>query len=129
MPKISVQRIHISRSYTIPEIADLFAVSRRTIQRWLLDGLESVDETSRPILIMGITLRKYVKEKIRNKKATLQENEFYCFRCRAAVVAESGSESITKTGKIHRSSGKEQTIKVGKCRFCGGVVRRFLKYQ
>jgi hypothetical protein len=129
MPKISVQRIHISRSYTIHEIALLLGVSRRTIQRWLLDGLIPIDQESRPILVGGVTLRKFIKDKVRNKKAILQENEFYCFRCRLAVEAKPGSDSIMKTGIIVRSSGKEQVIRIGKCKSCAGIVRRFLKYQ
>lgn len=121
-------RIHIRRSYTIQEVSGLLGVSKRTVQRWLGIGLSSIDSTARPILIAGMTLKQFVKNIKQSKKFSLEESQFCCLTCKRPVEVEPGSESYRNTGKIMRSTGKDQVIRIGICRICKRKVTRFAKY-
>ena len=125
--KYYFHRIHIRRSYTIQEVSGLLDISKRTVQRWLGIGLLSIDPTARPILIAGTALKQFVKNIRQSKKISLEENQFYCLKCKYPVEVEQGSELYKTTGKIIRSTGKDQITRIGICRVCKRKVMRFAK--
>jgi len=45
----------IHRSYTVDEIADLYAVGKNTVRHWIKQGLPACD-SKRPMLVLGSEL-------------------------------------------------------------------------
>ncbi len=85
-----------------------------------------MDATQNPKLIMGDDLKAFIKAKREVKQLKLNWNEFYCLRCRRAVLAKRGSEQTEKTGKSIGSKNREQEMISAKCKECGGSVARLL---
>ena len=68
------------RSYTVEEIAHLFAIHKNTVRQWIKAGLPTIDD-KRPILILGRELLAFLHaRRVRNKR-TCRSGEIYCVRC------------------------------------------------
>lgn len=122
-------RYHLSKirsksTYTPQEIGYLLNVDRKTVFRWLKEGLLLLDATKTPKLVMGNDLKTFLQAKRETKQVKLNWNEFYCFHCRKAVLAKRGSEQTEKTGKNIGTENREQKITSAKCKECNGSVAR-----
>lgn len=127
MSRYNTHLIKSRRSYSVSQMTSLLSVDRKTCCRWLSnEGLRPVEKGVNPVLVMGADLIAFIRRKQSEKKASLSENEFYCFRCRKPVTAKPGSENTLGTGKYIGNSNLEQHKKVGKCEQCGTQVNRFL---
>jgi len=124
--KYSIAKIRARTAYTAQEAASLLGVDRRTVFRWIREGLFLIDPHEKPRLILGNDLKAFLKAKRESKKVKLQWNEYYCFACRKAVLARVGSEHQKKTGKKIGADNKEQTMLYAKCKDCEGSVARFV---
>lgn len=125
MANYNLHKIRIRKSYSITEIAALFDVDRKTCGRWINDGLKIIEKGVSPILIMGADLKDFIK-KNKKRKIPLQENQFFCFKCKKAAVAKTESEQVVKTGKKIGKDNHEQLKKTGACETCGTKLNRFL---
>ena len=67
----------LRRSYTFAEIAEVYAVHRRTVQVWRKQGLNVIDDKSKPFLVIGADVRSFLKEKQRRRKHPLKPGEFF----------------------------------------------------
>jgi hypothetical protein len=74
--------VKIHRSYTVEEIAELFAIHKNTVRRWVKEGLATTDDR-RPMLILGHVLVAYLRARRVKNKQTCKPGEFFCVRCRA----------------------------------------------
>lgn len=118
MTKINPKGIFSHRSYTIEEMSGLISKSQKTLLRWIDNGLKTVPESKKPILIMGFDLKEFLKKKNTKKKVKLNRNQFYCLSCKEAVYVKKGS--------IKKLSNR----KIGVCAVCTGRVVRIIKpYQ
>jgi len=88
-----LRRIRTTTTYSPVEIASLFAIHRNTVFRWIRDGLQPLDD-SKPLLIHGSELRRYLKQRNRKRKQTCAPDEMPCFRCRAPRRAAQGTIRI-----------------------------------
>jgi helix-turn-helix protein len=70
------------RTYTVEEIARLFAIHKNTVRGWLKAGLRAIDD-KRPILILGRDLAAFLKARRAGKKQHCGLGQMYCVRCRA----------------------------------------------
>ena len=52
----------IHRNYSIEEVASLFSVHKNTVRGWIKSGL-SVCDDQKPMLILGVVLRDFLKMK------------------------------------------------------------------
>jgi hypothetical protein len=91
-PNPRLAKIH--RNYTVEEIADLYGVHKNTVRSWIKAGLPVIDD-SRPQLLLGIHLRKFLEQKRTKNKKKCHLDEFYCLSCRdtrkpAARMADFG---------------------------------------
>lgn len=68
--------------YTVQEIAAIFKVHKNAPLRWLKEGLHAIDN-SRPILIRGDELIRFLNARQKSRKRTCKLGEFFCFKCRA----------------------------------------------
>lgn len=110
------------------EIAHLFSIDRKTCHRWLKDeGLKVVEKGVNPLLIMGIDLITFIKERRAKRARGLREDEFFCMKCHKPVKANLGSERIVKTGKTVGKAKLEQVKRIGVCEVCKTKVNRFLR--
>ena len=118
MRKINPKGIFKHRSYKIEELAVILSKNEKTLLRWIDNGLKTIPESKKPILIMGSDLKVFLRKKGSKKKVKLSRNQFYCFSCRQAVYAK--RDSIERLGNR----------KVALCRVCNGRVSRIIKpYQ
>jgi transcriptional regulator with XRE-family HTH domain len=127
--KYNIRKIKKRRSYTAKEIAGLFGLHPRTVQQWVSrDTLKPIDGSSNPYLIYGEDLTIFLDEKRQKRKCTLQDDEFYCLRCRQP--RRSLPENVTKT-ETDTKVGKEKykLIKNGVCQVCGTKLYRFYTYK
>ena len=74
--------VKIHRTYTVEDIANLFAVHKNTVRIWLKTGLTTIDD-KRPMLIHGKTLASFLLAKRAKHKQPCKPGEIYCVRCRA----------------------------------------------
>ena len=120
--KYNPRLITSRRSYTPKEIATLFGKNKQTVFRWLAIGLRPLEENTKPLLIMGDELRRFLLEKKKKRKVSLKENEFFCFKCRQAVRAKSETEKMVPTGNRIGKDARKQFFRRGKCERCGTEV-------
>ena len=116
--------IKARRSYSLPEVAEVYGIHPRTVQHWRKEGLLVLDEASRPFLVMGAALQDFLRERQRNRKHPLKPGEFFCSTCRCARRSAPGAllTEITdkRLGKQHR-----QALIRGICEVCGRRLLRF----
>lgn len=108
------------------EIARLFDVNKLTVLRWIKDGLKPIKENSRPLLVMGKELKKFILEKNNADRIKLGPDEFYCLRCRKSVRAKNSDVTIQETGKKIGRGGRMQKLSSGFCEICGLKTCRLL---
>jgi hypothetical protein len=113
--KIKSQKINKHRCYTIKELSDVLDISPKTCFRWIADGLPVLDESKKPVFIMGSAVKEYLQRKSSAKKCPLKRKQFYCMHCKGATYAKRGSAKII-TGK-----------KLARCRVCNHKISRTIK--
>ena len=114
------------RSYDTAQIGSLLGVDRKTVHRWVGDGLRPIAQNRKPLLFMGQELFDFLKGRQDGQKTKLGEGEFFCFKCQRAVRPRDGTERTEKTGKRVGRDGLEQYWRVGLCGACGTRVLRLL---
>jgi hypothetical protein len=128
MSSYPVNKIKIKRSYSINEMASLLDIGRKTCGRWIrCEGLKVIEENTNPLLVMGLDLKEFIKEKQAKRKVPLKENEFFCFKCHKAVIPKIGSEKTIKTGKRIGIGNQKQLKKIGACELCGTEINKYLR--
>ncbi len=73
--------VKIHRNYTVEDIANLFGIHKNTVRNWVKDGLATIDE-KRPMLILGVELEAFIKERRAKNKQSCKPGQLYCVRCR-----------------------------------------------
>ena len=92
--------VKIHRTYTVDEVAKLFAVHRNSVRNWLLKGLATVDQR-RPLLVHGQDLVAFLKTRRAAKKRPCRPGEIYCVRChepRSPSDNQAIYQELTPTG-------------------------------
>ena len=115
--------IKARRSYSFAEVAELYDVHLRTVQRWRTEGL-SVDESSRPFLVMGAALQEFLRARQKKRKHPLKPGEFFCPRCRCARRSVPGAFLMEITDKQLGKQCRLAFIR-GICEVCGLRLQRF----
>lgn len=124
--KYNLAKIRAKTAYSSKEASTLLEVNRKTILRWIQEGLPLLEPNQKPHLIMGYDLKAFIQAQRDAVQVKLQYNEFYCFACRKAVTALRGSERLEKTGKKIGKADRDQEMLCGRCKGCGGNIARFL---
>ena len=118
MTRFNPQIISRHLSYTLPEIAARLSMTKKSLYRWINEGLPVVPGQKKPILIRGDDLKAFINARNSKNKVKLKRHEFYCLRCRAPRRAKRGT--ITKSGDTRK----------GECSVCNGKMqRKFRPYQ
>ncbi len=111
-------------SYTFNEIAQKLNFHLRTIQQWKKCGLKIIDENSRPYLVLGPELKRFLKQKSAGRKHKLSDTEFFCMKCRLPRKSKPEMIQLEYNGKIIGKNQK-QVIISGLCKECNSRLIRF----
>ena len=109
MTRFDPRKISKHKSYTIKELSDFVGMSEKTCFRWIEEGLPTVAGSQKPILIMGMEIKKFIKKRNSKNKVELTRYEFYCFKCKCPRRAKRGSIGVsgnTKKGLCSVCNGK-----------------------
>jgi hypothetical protein len=122
-----VRLIRRDLSYSINEIAELFALHPQAVRQWIKAGLETIDD-HKPFLIHGNDLIAFLIERQSKRKHSCRAEQLYCFRCRGPRKPRNGRVTI----QIRNAT---QLSLAGLCEICGlrmnrvGSVRRLADYR
>ncbi|MBF0523368.1 MAG: hypothetical protein HQL24_09990 [Candidatus Omnitrophica bacterium] len=116
--------IRSRRTYTAQQIAILFNIHLGTVRLWIKQGMRLLNPNSRPYYIMGIDLIAFLKTKKTAKRKKLQEDEFYCVRCRCGRKSLPDRITVEVTNKRLGQSARQIIIR-GICPDCGTRIIRF----
>ena len=123
----NVRLIRRNLSYSINEIAELFALHPQAVRQWLKAGLQTIDDR-KPILIHGTELIRFLTERQSARKQRCQPDQFFCCQCRVPKRPRAGLVSV-------QVLNERQLNLAGHCEDCGspmnqlGSVRRLDQYQ
>jgi transposase-like protein len=108
--------LRLRHSYTISEVAEKYGVHRRTVGTWRKQGLQVIDESSKPFLVLGAEVRRFLQEKYRARKHLLKPGEFFCLKCRKPRRSLQNQIKVEITDK--RLGRYRQAILRGVCEVC-----------
>ena len=114
-------RIKIHRSYTVIEVSEALGVHPKTVRNWIRVGLPVVDE-KRPLLICGVDLKIYLKQKRKTYMHRCEVNEMYCFKCKHPK-----KPSIESLQFIAKPAGMAQMT--GRCGECGCKANKYVSWR
>lgn len=80
--RIDYRRIKSLRSYEVGELAALLDCHKNTVRHWIKDGLPTLNDGRRPILVHGSDARDYLERKRQGRRHKCRPEEMYCFGCR-----------------------------------------------
>ena len=86
--RVDPRRIKIHRSYTVEQLAQLLGCHKNSVRLWLKQGLETLDDGKRPLLIQGSVARQFLETRRRSRKHRCQLHELYCLRCQEPRAPE-----------------------------------------
>ncbi len=104
--------------YDIPQILQLFDITRNTATNWQKAGLRVVDD-AHPILITGAELIRFHTERKITGHQSLKTGQFMCRRCGTRVYPDIETVSVPDAGRPDRSVR-------GECPDCKRTVRKFV---
>lgn len=117
--------IKTCRTYSIDEVSHILGVHTRTVGQWIKFGnLCLLNPGNKPYLISGKDLKKFLYSKKNQRKVTLNDDQFYCLKCRIAVLPISNTVVGTLTEKV-LGSGYNQIILSAKCENCNVKILKF----
>jgi uncharacterized protein YjcR len=120
-----ISKIKYRRSYDFNEITELLGIHISTVRAWRKEGLETLEDTRSPYLVMGKQLKTFLHNKQAKRKTHLKSNEVYCLVCRKGIVPVEIAEVIN--GIV--GGNKQSLILKGKCPNCNRPVNRFISKE
>ena len=122
--RINISLIRCRREYSYKEIAELFNRHPRTVQSWRKRGLNILNGTAKPILVLGSELKRFLLEERRKRRRTLEVDEFYCTRCNEPRKSIPDKIKVELTGRLI-GHGKKQILIRGICIVCSCSLCKF----
>jgi len=112
----NVRLVRRNLSYSINEIAELFALHSQAVRQWIKAGLQTIDDR-KPFLIHGSELIRFLTKRQAGRKHRCKLDEFFCCRCRVPKRPRDGLVSI-------RVLNDRQLNLAGHCEDCGSPMNR-----
>lgn len=116
--KYNLTIVKKNHCYTFEEISELFSLDMSTVYRWHRKGLTVIDEHSRPYLVHGLELKKFLRDKSIKNKYPLKHNEFFCSTCRCQCRSKDNRITLEITQEALGKRYKRAYIR-GICEKCG----------
>jgi len=114
-----------ARVYTFKEIADALGVHVRTVQNWHMRGLKTADSSTRPLLVQGRDLIRFIDHRRKSRRCHLRDNEMYCLACKMPSVPNPDTVVTIDTG-YKLGNGKAQRLRSGVCPVCGNKINKLV---
>ena len=89
-----------------------------------MEGLNILEGTKKPILVLGLELKKFLEERQLKYKKPLKRDEFYCTRCNEARTSVPDKVLEEHSGKMI-ARNKELIYRRGVCIKCSCPLFRF----
>ena len=118
----NTSRINKNKSYTVIETAKKLNVCKRTVRRWVKEGLKIIPEIY-PYLIKGNDLVVFLKDRQNKRKTKLANNEIYCVKCKKAIKPKDNAVRLIYSGKTLGNGCKDFNIE-GICPICKNKIYR-----
>jgi len=119
-----INKVRSRHIYNSAEIAQCLGVTTKTIHSWIKNGLCVIDNESKPYLLEGSEVIRYLSKSKLKRKCKLREREFYCLACRKPRESLSEFFHIEQNDIIIGEDNKQVIIK-GKCGFCRNKLMKF----
>jgi hypothetical protein len=121
--KLNPRFVSPTREYSFKEIAHLYKLNIRTVQKWPRYGLKVLEGTLSPILVLGSDLLEFFKVRDEKCKKPISKGEFYCTRCNESRSSLQKEVKFLPTNK-RTGSGKKQFRITGICEVCSCPLNR-----
>lgn len=115
--RLNPRRAKQLQTYTVEEVARLYAVHRNTVRGWVKTGGLTPLDGKRPILVMGATLRGFLEVRRAKAKRPCPPGHLYCFGCRVPRPPALGMADFVPQPK---GAGKLTAV----CATCGTLMHR-----
>jgi hypothetical protein len=93
-------------------LSNILSVDKKTVFRWIEEGLIIIPGCKKPILIKGANIKKFLNNKKLKRRVKLSRSEFFCLTCKSARFA--------KKGTIKKNGNQKKAL----CRVCNGKISR-----
>ena len=120
----NIRLIKHRESYSLKQISETLKVHQRTVQEWRHEGLTTIS-TEKPFLVMGYDLKEFLNRKLQSKKIKLEANQFYCTKCRNAVITINNKVHLASLNKTIGNQGFNGLMIKGICQKCGTKLNKF----
>ncbi len=100
--------------YSFKELSEVLMVCQQTIWNWHSKGMKVLDENSRPYLVMGEEVRKFITEQKKKRKIPIKEGEFFCPRCKNSRASKPVKIKVIHTDRFLSPANKQIIVK-GEC--------------
>lgn len=120
----NIRLIRARRCYTMSEISLLLNVHVRTVQAWHKQEMVPIEPNDKPLLFLGIEIKRFLSNRQKARKCRLKENEFFCPRCKTPRASLPQGIRIVDT---NRRIGKNDVLVLirGLCDTCRCKLSRF----
>ena len=122
--KYNPNLIKARHAYTFAEIAEVYKIHAGTAQSWRKQGLIVIDEVSRPYLVIGEEIKRFLGDRAQKRKHPLKTGEFFCPKCRGPRKSLPDKLLIEITNKRLGKTTKQALIK-GMCEACNTKLLLF----
>jgi len=118
------KKVISERIYDFKGISRMLNLHIRTVQRFPKHGLIVEKDNSLRYLVEGKELKRFLKEYYNKERIKLDDDEFYCLKCKKACHS---LPNEIKRVETHKKIGTNasQIIYHGLCEKCGSKVNRY----
>ena len=122
MPRrVNPMAVKANATYDIFEAAHALKVTPATIRNWIKDGLEAMT-SSKPYLILGASIREYLRAKYAAARRPLKDDELFCPSC--GTGRKPFNMQVTQTPLTARTD-----LLRGICKHCGCTATRMISHK
>ncbi|MGJ8604411.1 MAG: helix-turn-helix domain-containing protein [Marivita sp.] len=122
MPKrVNPMAVKGNLTYDVFEAASALKVTPATIRNWIKDGLKAMT-SSKPYLILGASIREYLRTKYAAARRPLNDDELFCPSCRK------GRKPLHMRVTQTKITTKTDLLK-GTCQYCNGTATRMISHK
>jgi hypothetical protein len=123
MKTVNHTKIRSNTCYQYNELAQVLGVSLTTIRNWKRAGMKVLEEGSRPLLVMGFEVIRFLAQRKQKRKVHIQKGEIFCRNCLASRKSKPDNIKIEQTGK--KIGKANQIIVRGICEVCEAKMIKF----
>lgn len=119
------RKIKLYQIYDKAELCRLLGIDISTLYNWIRKhGLHPVNPGEKNALFEGKDIVSFLKKWGKERKVPLKPNEYYCFKCKVAVLPKTELVDIKPSG-TYNADGSQTMINGSICSICDGEIHIF----